>query len=250
MMRWFLYIATAILSFALFVIVFAPAATIWSLAKDDIGPRLPPDLQVLTIDGTVWSGDATIRYREFPPSALSWSLDPFALIDRQVVADIVVSGVEGDDHSIASDLVASRRHLEIAAGGYIDSAYINRVSAPYGLVFSGRLDVTRLTAQSDYAWFTAAEGDLHWDGGTILYRTYEGTQSLELPPLDGTLTMAGRDIHLDIDHAGDPVIAITLRPAGWAVVDLKRRLFDLAGIDWPGGATADMSVLMLEEKIF
>ncbi|MDH5472241.1 MAG: type II secretion system protein N [Gammaproteobacteria bacterium] len=80
------YVLIAIFSYLLFTIASIPAATAFSLLKDN--SKLPFSLQ--GIGGSIWNGHAT---RVIAPSAppienLSWSLNPFSLLLAQISANI------------------------------------------------------------------------------------------------------------------------------------------------------------------
>ncbi|MCW8854926.1 MAG: type II secretion system protein N, partial [Gammaproteobacteria bacterium] len=80
------YILTAIISYLFFTLASMPAATAFSLLKNNI--KLPFTLQ--GIDGSIWNGSAQ---RLSIPSApqienLNWQLNPFSLLIARVNADV------------------------------------------------------------------------------------------------------------------------------------------------------------------
>lgn len=246
MMRYFLYGLAAILSFLVFVVAFAPATVAWQIAGDDIR-RAVPDLSILTLDGSVWNGDATLRYREFPPTDLGWEIAPGAAVTGALDLAAVL---EGPGLSATGTAEATRSGADIDASGYVDASYINPVSVRYGLSFPGRVEIRSLTARSDRSWLTAAAGDLYWDGGRVVVETPGGAQVLDLPPLTGTLSMRGADLALDVTHDDQLLIQVFLKRNGWAEVDIKARLLEVSGLPYRAGTSPNASAIIVEEKLF
>ncbi len=247
MRKLLLYGTVAVISFLAFVVVYAPASVAWSLAREDVN-RTVPDLQVLTIAGSVWSGNASLRFREFPPAGLSWSVSPaFA---NGMAADLDIS-LGGDGLSAAGSGTVTRNFVVVDAAGYVDSQYINPVSRRYGLSFPGRIDISGLSLESDLGWFTAAKGTARWDGGTVEMETQgRRTMTVTLPPLEGALSLNGRDLLLDVTEQGETVMQVTLKPTGWAVVDIKTRLLQVAGLPFREDSGPETSAVIAEEKLF
>lgn len=242
-----LYGAIALLTFLIFAVVYAPASLVWTVIDEDVD-RAVPDLEVLTIDGAVWNGNAALRYREFPPATLTWDLAPAR--KPQGLAAALDASLEGDGLRASGTGYTADGFAAVDAAGYIDSDYINPVSRRYGLTFPGRIDISALTLETDLTWFTAAAGVARWGGGTVILESTAGTQAITLPPLDGELSLSGRDLLLDVTENGNLVIQVTLKPTGWAVVDIKARLLETAGLPFRAGTSPNASAVIAEEKLF
>ena len=240
------YAVVFLLGIVVFLVAFAPASSIWQLAKGDVANKLP-HLLVQDISGTIWSGRGTIRYWNFPAAKLDWSLSPLSLLRGRLEFQSVAAG--DNIHLEASGNVTAG-HLDVVTTGRIDSAFINPVSSKFGLTYTGRLEVRRVHLVSDLSWFSEADGTLHWDGGPIIYHTSQGPRNIVLPGLDGALQQQGEDLRLDIKQGIHNLIVITLHRTGWVAVNMKVRLFDTAGMPWPAGESPDDTALMLEEQLF
>ncbi len=245
-MRWLIFSAAAILSFVAFLVMFAPASVAWGLVRDDVN-RAVSDLELLAIDGTVWSGDAIVRYREFPPATLTWSLQPTSVLSLQPYIDLQLAGdglaANGSGH-------ASRTTANVDLHGGIDASYVNAVSTRYGLTFPGRLAVENLLLTSDHRWLTEASGQINWSGGTVQIDVFQDVQLFTLPPLRGNLSLQGNVLRLDVTDDSGGVMVIDVKPDGWAVVDIKVRMLAVAGLPYARTASLDDTALVLEEKIF
>ncbi len=240
------YTLTGIVTFGVFLVVFAPAALLWNLIKTDAA-RAVPDLQVLTVDGTVWQGDAGLRFREFPVADLNWTIAPLPLARQQLVFTATLAG---DGLGAVGNGVASQPGTAGKLDGYIEASYINAVAGRYGMSFPGRIDIEGVSFAADRRWLTAISGMLKWGGGRVLIQMPSGTQAFLLPPLEGELKLAGSDLALEVTAAEGPVISILLRPNGWAVIDIKARLLQVSGMPLPDAANPDLSAITLEEKVF
>jgi hypothetical protein len=242
-MKLILYIATAVLSFLIFLIIFAPASAAWSLIDKDVQDRIP-DLNVSRVGGTIWNGKAEIQFRQFPPSTLNWQLSPGKLIQGTANFHLLV---DGQGHSIQSEamLGSSAGSLQ-SAEGVISSDYINQMSKQFGLIFSGDLEFEELNVAANSHWITAATGSAHWTGGQILLTQ---SQTILLPPLDGELYFQDQQLILDITEQNSTLIQIILKQSGWAEIAIKSRMLELANLPVPNGSHPDETILLLEEKI-
>lgn len=246
MKRFLIYAAVFIAGFVTFVLIFAPAATVWQLSRSQIERQLP-NLQVTSVEGTIWSGSANLRYWNFPSTDVHWRILPLSLLRGRLDFVTVASG--NHIHLETNGSIAPG-HIDAVSNGIIDSAWINPVSTQYGLKFTGKLTVNALHLVSDFRWFSEADGMLHWNGGPIYFQTARGPQGISLPALDGALQEAGEDLHLDVTHASRRLLNVVLHRSGWAKVDLKTRLFKTANLPWPAGEKQEDTALSVEEQLF
>jgi len=240
------YFCVAVVSFLIFIVVFAPATPVWSLIRENVHERVP-DLNVYRVSGTIWNGESEIQFRQFPPSLLTWQLSPLDLIKG--VAKIKARAA-GKGHLLEAETTLTASNGDIKSlHGTIDSDYINVVSERFGFTFSGDLEIRELSISADRHWITDATGTVHWTGGRILIATAAGPQSIVLPPLQGQLLMRQQQLILNITHQQHTLIRITLQKGGWAEVAIKGWLYDLANLPLPGGSDLNETILLIEEKI-
>ena len=250
MKKFLIYALVAVITFIAIVIAFAPAALLWRQVDNEALSRVP-ELAVAGVRGTLWQGRADLFYRQFPGSALNWTVAPMPALTRQQADSLLT--LSGEGHDLRATLSATARGVEVhSATGFVEALYINRVSQPQGLTFDGRVDIRRLSLKSDFRWIETAEGEIYWPGGKIVSRTLAaGTRVFDLPPLLGEIRMRGADINL-ILHPENPnqvLVDILVKPNGWVVVAVKARLFDLAGLPWPAGSSLNDTVLQFEEQL-
>jgi hypothetical protein len=245
-MKLSLYIATAVLSFLIFLVIFAPASAAWSLIDKDVQARIP-DLNVSRVGGTIWNGEAEIQFRQLPPSTLNWKLSPGKLIQGTANIHLLV---EGQGHSIQTEatLGSSSGSLQ-SAKGVISSDYINKVSKQTSLVISGELEFQEFNVAANSDWITAATGSTRWTGGQILINQSQASQTILLPPLEGELYFQNQQLILDITEQNLELIQVILKQSGWAEIAIKSRMLELANLPLPNGSHPDETILLLEEKI-
>lgn len=246
MKRLLVYFVVFVVVLTGVLIAFAPASIAWLALKDDVA-NAAPGLEVTAIKGTLWQGDAQFHYLRLPPTGLEWKVAPASVFMGHPVATLATSG---DDQHIDAKAGVAGEVIHFDATGYVDSRYVNAISRDLGLTFTGRLEINKLELDGDSRWFNSADGDLHWNGGQIMYQTSEGPQLLKLPPMDGKLAMAGNNLQLAITSNGQSMLDVVLKPTGWVAITLKVRLFEVANLQWPTGAGPDDTALTLEEKIF
>ena len=180
MKRISLYLIAAFVSFSLFLVIFAPASTLLFLVKDEINQRVP-ELVIDQVSGTVWDGQATLHYREFPPSLLNFRLDPMALAGGS--ADLALS-LTGDFIDVEASVSLSNESIRVSGlHGVIDSEYINNVSQQHGLLMTGPFSLKQITLHADSTHVLSAAGQVSWAGGKIESQTGSGLQVFELPGL-------------------------------------------------------------------
>ncbi|MCB1646303.1 MAG: type II secretion system protein N [Pseudomonadales bacterium] len=247
MKKFLLFGLLFLFSFIVVVIARAPVGPVWNAVEDDVYQRVS-GLQVLRVGGTVWAGNADLRYRAFPPSRLNWEISPAELISGKIA---FIAYASGEAHRLDSHGSVSQSETRIEElTGTIGSDFINLVSTNYGLNFSGEVVLSDIGLTTDQRWFTAAEGHADWSGGKIYYDSPHNGQTIFLPPLRADISMADKNLQLRLHNNQAALIDIVLRPNGWAVVEVKARLFDLARIPWPGGSSPEDTVLQFEEKLF
>ncbi len=244
MRKIILYGTTAVLSFTILLVIYAPASIALRLFGDDIAVT---DLSIYLVSGTIWHGSAELQFRDFPTSALVWTLAPYSIVQDVVRLELRASGLGHElqgDAEVEGDLSRLK-----GLHGSVASEYVNQVGRPHGLQFSGELIISDVNVVADSNWFAEATGTVHWTGGRVLYSTQVGSQSINLPPLDGTLGLVEDELILSVSANDLPVLSCVMLPTGWVKLTFTARLLELANLPWPEGASADDIALIIEEKV-
>jgi len=245
-MNKFFYIVAGILTFLVFILVMAPASLLVSLAGDNL--KQVPDLEIGRVDGRIWTGSAEVQYQGFP-AMVSWHLAALPLVLGRLSADVEVTG---DGLDAAFHVSANGQEGTLTGTTALVSArYINQVSVGYGLDLSGQFSFSSEEISFNNRWVTAATGDLDWPGGIIHIETPERIHSVDLPPLQGELSMDGDSVQLAISDRGTALIDLSLKPSGWAAVGVSFDFIELAGLPIPLDANSGSAgpALLIEEKV-
>lgn len=245
MKKLLIYGATAIISFFVFLVFYAPAGIAFRFVQDEVA-RIP-DTTVYRVGGTMWGGTADIQYRDFPTSILRWQLAAIPLLSGLADFHLTASGL---GHELAGQLTTDGQNSHLSSlSGFVSSDYIDQVSAQYGLRISGTFDINEVDLTIENDWFTTIEGDLSWTGGQVLYQVTNGSQAINLPALSGKLAIEDTQLTLNVQHNRLPVLSIFLGKDGWARLQFYSQLFMLADLPLPEGTNTADVVLTYEEKI-
>ena len=243
------YLGIGVLVFAGFLLFTAPAGILYRLVEQDAGKYLP-DTVLTGIEGSVWDGRGDLYYRQLPVVRVSWNLAALPLITgaADINAEFQAAGLE---LRLTADADSTGGSISDVSGN-ISSEFLNPITVSYGLQLSGDIQVSHANLEFDPRWLTAANAELNWDGGIVHIETPEKVHTTRLPPVKGTVSMAGPNLVIDVVGNDENLMTITLKPDGWAVVAVAYAFADLAGLPLPGSdTTTDRSLpaITLEEKI-
>ena len=241
----FLYGITALISFLIFLSVFAPASLAFKFFQDDIAQI--PDTSIFQITGSVWNGSADVQYRNFPNSKINWKLAPNSILEGSADLTFIASG---ESHELTGQLLANGYQGKfLGLQGKIDSTYINQVGKNHGIIMSGTFELKDINLTVDKAWFSLASGAIDWTGGKIMYQTGNGRQSVNLPPLKGVFTVKEQKLILYVYNEGKSVFSIHLQRDGWVSLRFNQRFLSLAGLLGGENFDPDTVIFTIEEKI-
>ncbi|HIG41637.1 MAG: type II secretion system protein N [bacterium] len=244
-MKVLLYFVAALLSFIIFMAVLTPAAVVWRLISDEVSI---PNLQVYQVSGTLWNGQAELKYRQFPISSLHWEIDPLSLVYGDIELEFLISG---DSHEFSGEALLGHSRVAIVnLRGTLGSRYINDVSRSQGYTISGEFEVRDVNLATDFRLFNDAGGRVYWSGGRIVSLNEPGTRVWDLPSLEGDLDLVDSSVELLIHREQASVVDIRLKPDGWMSVTIKGRLLSLAKLPLPSATGMQDTVLEFEEKVF
>ncbi len=241
---WLVAAATAVLLLVPTVVVLLPIHLLIRAA--------PPEIQALTWDwrGTLLHGSAALRApADWLPTAsaghLAWQLRDIDLSGR-IDADVLLTGPH---HHLSGVLRATAHSTQVdSIAGFVDLALLAELLARYDLVIGGRIIVHDASLAVADARPLLVEGKATWSGGDVSFRLADSWYHQTLPPLVGRIN----DVNLleVTTEGGDLLLSLMLQPDGWLRVEARRRLLDLAGVQWPGSESAETAVVVVEERLF
>lgn len=244
-----IYGAIALVTIIGFVIVTAPAATVWSMIGSDIETALP-GMKISNLKGSVWNGEGLVQFQSFPTTSIDWRLAALPLLAGNAAFEI--SARASDFDADVSGVVTGHSGTINDATVTIGSEYINSVTLDYGLDLSREFHIEIDGATFADGWPTAVEGNIRWPGGVVHIETPEQVHTVRLPELTGDLFMDEGKIHLNVVGDDEPLIDVSLNRTGWAEVGITYAFMRLANLPLPTGSESqgtDEIAILLEEKI-
>lgn len=231
----FSYSLVFLLSLLIFLIATMPASVIWHHIA---APKLPIQklgVKVLGVEGTIWSGKALIKYRHLE-GIVAWELGFADVLLGEISANLSTDSALGqfDLESTLSPGSVSvlLPKAEIALAQISPFLKRERVTLDgYANLNNLSLEIEGLPELSDVR-VVSASGRGSWSGGEVAYPVGRNINKRDMPPFyasletedDGLIRLSVRDPDASFD-----VIDATLDNEGVALLQVKRRLLDLAG---------------------
>lgn len=243
-----LFIALAAISFCGFLISLLPASLFFALLPAEI--KTADDLVIGQPLGTIWSGNTTIAFRNFPPSSVQWQFDGISINNATPAARYHLQ-ITGPHHEITAGFTLSESQMNLhQLRGSIHADDINQLSAEYGHHFSGELVFYGVSLTTNFHCLQSLAGQIDWDGGSVMLNVKDPPLRLELPPMTGFLDSTDCNASLAVKAQSDNLMIIHLQPSGWVEVQIFQTMLSLAGLSEPRPASKDQQpVLLFEEKI-
>ena len=262
------YILIGVTTTLLFLIVAAPAATVWSVMDDDM--RLAfPRLQVNDISGSIWHGQSRFRYWSLPTLNLAWEVSPWQLLLGRIA---VQPRITGSGLVAAGAVERSWGNTSVSIpDAKISSGLINHITSQYGLRLTGEFSVRQFFAEFDPHRLQEVSGEITWSGGLTYIEIAGQTITRNLPPLTGSLSL-GTALEQPFEHAtgqaqrsksliltvtgeGQEMMRISVQPDGWVESALTHEFMRRANIGFFGsagdmGTGEDKPAFRLKQKVF
>jgi len=236
-----------LIAFLVFVAAMIPASLAHRSFQEEIANAVP-DLSIHAVDGTVWQGQGEFQFRQFPTINAAWDVATTALLIASLESDLVLTG-EGLDGNLTFSFDSEGGSARNASLNIQDD-YLNEITVPYGLDLSGEVQLEKANVSFNQTWLTEVEGQLRWSGGIVHIQTPEKIHTVDLPALEGQLSMEDSIVNLDIRESGNNMMHIKVKPDGWAEVSINYAFMDMAGLPLPANArTGSDPAIILEEKI-
>ena len=242
-MNKLLYIIVGLITLVGFMLAMVPARFLLSQIAGELQP-----IELGRVDGRIWSGSAEIRYHQFP-ATLSWELAVLPLFLGRVSTDVEV---QADGLDMNFRVSANWAGGSVSGGNVVlDAHYINRVSLEYGLDLSGQFTLTDAELVWTDNWLDSARGQLDWSGGRAQIETPWQVQVVDLPALQGELSMEDRNLLLQVLDADSELMKLRLKPDGWGEMVINYAFMEMVGLPLPGNlhGRGNEPAVVLEEKI-
>lgn len=245
-----LYGLVFLLALACFLIAMMPARFVW---EEAVAPNLDVrklGVNVQAVEGTLWQGKALVQYKSLA-SVLAWDVDLLGLFSLSLPIEIDVNSQAGELLALVRPGLAGSELLIRKAD--IELSQINPFLRRQRVTLSGDLFIKDLVASYDGQRFDYANGVASWSGGDIAYPAQRSVHERQMPPFQVKLeTQESGDIHLGIRESGGnmDVIEASLSPQGEGLVQVKRKLLDLADEHWPKNSKESDTVFKVKKMIY
>lgn len=223
------YSLVFLLSLLVFLIATMPANLLWQKVLSAHLPLQKHGIKVLAVSGSIWDGKAHIRYRHLEGIA-DWDVRFSELLTGQVILDLDLESGLGDISGMAA---VSPSIIELSLPkAEIELSQISPFLKRERVTLDGIANINGLALTLENMRPISATGRGSWSGGQVTYPVGRKTNKREMPAFfaeirtqgDGAIYLGVRD-----SDAGFDVIDATLNKEGEALLQVKRRLLDLAG---------------------
>ncbi len=235
------WVLLGVLMLVLFLLIRAPASLLQRVVPTN------PALQVSAWGGTIWRGQAE-WVQQGASGLLSWRIKPWGLFLGRAMADIHSEGAVPLHGAVSLGL----HRLEVRGlQGEMPGELLDIVLPPGwkmpGAVKAANFGVTR-AGWHEGAW-TAAEGDLAWEGGALQLPLSGQQLQLTLPPMRMTPKLVGDSLQLALTEAGSglALAEATLLPDGRVETQVRERLLRYSPAHRSSGADPNAVVASTRE---
>ena len=237
------YILIGALAFLAFAVALAPASVV-RLATGRV-----PGLELRTVGGTVWNGEARPVYRGEPQGRLAWTFAPSGILDGEARLQWRLSDLDLD---LSGDAAQGFGDARATIAGRVGAPAVNRVLGRYDIGVDGDFELHEVSVASNGADGLRLSGQFAWKGGRTFYRLSGLNYDTTMPAMTADLETVDGEHAFDVRLADDALLLIRARldAEGWIEVGLTRRFVALAGIPWPVPGEEDAIVLTVEEQLF
>jgi len=224
-----------------------PATTAWKMARTLI-PQQEIPFHVLALKGTLWNGSALLQYQTIK-GVFRWRFrfDQLYLgkVDGQFDWHNRYSKIEGNLVVGVTSFVLRLKP------GFIKLKPFNSLLRPEDIALDGRVLIRNFSVTISDQVVRAAKADIGWSGGEIKYPAGYETHSRFLPPYRALIRTVNGVVTLKIKDVGSTINSIEgeLKPNGWATLQIRRRLLDIAKEPWPSHSRATDTIFKIKSKV-
>lgn len=245
-----LYLLLFLLSLLIFLVCLLPASVLW---EKGLAPQVNTrqlGLDVQKVVGTVWQGQALLRYKGLSGVA-QWDVELQKLMGLSLPIKLSVNSEVGDIKAMvnvsASSIKAEINHAQI------ELALLSPLFKSQRLSLDGELFVKNLTATVENKKIIDASGVASWSGGDIAYPAGRVVHERTLPMFKAVLkTAESGEIYLGVRdaQASFDVINADLKRDGTAMLRITRRLLDLSREPWSQNSTEQDVVFKVKKVLY
>jgi len=237
-----------LLSYLAFVIATLPAAFVWKHIQQYVPVQQLP-VRIEAVAGTLWDGQVLLR-TEGLPVLVDWSLQPAGIFTGVVPADIRIQSTAGElkgQVEVAADMLAVQN-----LKGVLRLDPLNPALSRQRITLAGDVAVRNVQFRLHNGRLSQAEADVAWSGGNISYPAGRQQHQRNLPLFNARVTTSDGSTRLSVrdGNASFDVISGSIDSAGVAMLEVTRRVLDLASEPWPSNSTEKDVVFKVKRKLY
>lgn len=246
--RIFGYGFLLIVSYAIFLIANLPSSFVWKQLQPLIPLQQLP-FRIEAVAGTVWQGQVLAR-AEGIPVLCDWKVDLLGAISGQLPVAVRVKSLPGE---LKGNLRVGMGDIEIEnLKGVVRLDPLNPALSRQRLTLAGDVAVRSFNLSIQQGRINNASADIAWSGGNISYPAGRSQHDRMLPAfraqiatIDGESRLSVRDSEATFD-----VISGAIDQNGIAMLEVTRRVLDLAREPWPSNSTEKDVVFKVKRKLY
>lgn len=240
MLRWFLWIVLALLTYVSALLYYLPAGWLWQW----LAPRLvlPADVRVDAVTGRLWQGQVMAHWAQ-QGFTVHWALKPGGLVRGELPLALSLRSAQARVDGVVAARWPDRWHMTIEPTR-IDMQALSMFWQE-GVTLDGQIQVDGLTLAGQGARWSLVEGQGGWSGGRVTWPMGSEMGEASMPPLQARIQTQQDQVQLHVKDAQSaaPSFTGTLAQDGWLQFRVHRRLLDLTGQRWGQASSTPETVI-------
>lgn len=245
-----IYTLMFVLSLLFFLVATLPANFVWEqLFKQEVKNNIA-GLNVESIDGSVWQGEALIAYRGIS-AVYGWDVSFAGLLTMSLPVSLTLRSQAGSVN-VEADFGLSETVLAVE-NTELDLSYLTPLVKRWRVSLDGDLVVNSLILVVEDMKLVSLAGGGSWSGGDISYPVARQSHNRNMPVFNAVATTNDEglaQIGIRDANAGFDVIYLSLDANGEAMAKVTRRLLDIADEDWPKNSQETDTVFKVKKVIY
>ncbi|MDX1754713.1 MAG: type II secretion system protein N [Marinobacter sp.] len=224
-----------------------PAGWLWQQLSGQV--RLPPQVEIQQVSGSLWDGAAGLRVHNRDLS-VDWALGWPSLTELRLPVALslqtAASRLDGD-----LSLAWPGEAALLATGRIHVPEFEDLIRQSNGALLEGDVMIDHLQLRWADNRLADARGNGHWPGGNVTWPVGDRMQSARFPAMSADLAQSSGGVTLAISEQGQqaPAAEADILRDGMLEVRVYKRLIDLAGQPWSGSASPGDVVFRVRQPL-
>lgn len=243
----FLLVLLGLFVFGITLVVRVPIGWVWHQLSGEV--RLPSQVQVRQVSGTLLGGAAGVAVAGFPVR-VQWHFGWPSVAELAMPIEFSVSSSQSRLEGLAT--AAWPGSFEMSANGVVAvSEFEDLIRQSGGAMIEGEVTIDRLNLAWSDDHLQNAQGLGRWNGGRVSWPMGNQTGQAQFPPMQANLDTVEGGIALDISEQGGdgPAADASILWDGMMEIRVYKRMVDLARQPWPDTANPGDVVFRVRQPL-